>query len=136
MQIRIKCRSISRGVAEGRVLLSGDAISFLGNVDPKTGIVVERGHELYGRCIKDTVLVFPHGKGSTVGSYVLYQLSKNGTAPSAMINMDSEPIVAVGAIMSGIPLVDRLELDPFEFLKNGDLVKIDSINGYIEVLNR
>ncbi|MBN2488686.1 MAG: DUF126 domain-containing protein [Methanosarcinaceae archaeon] len=136
IQIKIKCRIISRGIAEGRILLTHDAISFLGNVDPKTGVVMEEKHELFGRSIKDTVLVFPHGKGSTVGSYVLYQLSKNGVAPSAMINIDSEPIVAVGAIISGIPLVDRLESDPFGFLKDGDMVKIDSINGYVEVLSR
>jgi predicted aconitase with swiveling domain len=136
IQIKVKCRIISRGIAEGNVLLTHDAISFLGNVDPKTGVVVEEKHELFGKSIKDKVLVFPHGKGSTVGSYVLYQLSKNGVAPSAMINIDSEPIVAVGAIMSGIPLVDRLESDPFGFLKDGDMVKIDSINGYVEVLSR
>jgi predicted aconitase with swiveling domain len=136
IQIKVKCRIISRGIAEGNVLLTHDAISFLGNVDPKTGVVLEEGHELFGKSIKDKVLVFPHGKGSTVGSYVLYQLSKNGVAPSAMINIDSEPIVAVGAIISGIPLVDRLELDPFGFLKDGDMVKIDSINGYVEVLSR
>ena len=136
IQIKVKCRIISRGIAEGNVLLTHDAISFLGNVDPETGVVVEEGHELFGKSIKDKVLVFPHGKGSTVGSYVLYQLSKNGVAPSAMINIDSEPIVAVGAIISGIPLVDRLESDPFGFMKDGDMVKIDSINGYVEVLSR
>ncbi len=136
IQIKIKCRIISRGIAEGNVLLTHDAISFLGNVDPETGVVVEEEHELFGKSIKNKVLVFPHGKGSTVGSYVLYQLSKNGVAPSAMINIDSEPIVAVGAIISGIPLVDRLESDPFRFMKDGDMVKIDSINGYVEVLSR
>ena len=132
---KIKCRSISRGVAQGRVLISHDAISFLGNVDPKTGIVVEQEHDLYGKSIKNRVLVFPHGKGSTVGSYVLYQLSKNGVAPSAMINIESEPIVAVGAIISDIPLVDRMETDPYEVLKNDTLVKIDSQTGYVEILD-
>lgn len=132
---KIKCRSISRGVAQGKVLISHDAISFLGNVDPKTGVVVEQDHDLYGISIKDRVLVFPHGKGSTVGSYVLYQLSKNGVAPSAMINIESEPIVAVGAIISDIPLVDRMETDPYEVLENDSMVKIDSQNGYVEILD-
>lgn len=100
--MRIKCRSISRGTAEGEVLLTHDSISFLGNVNPKTGVIVEPEHELFGQCVKDRVLVFPHGKGSTVGSYVLYQLIKNEVAPAAMINIESEPIVAVGAIISGI----------------------------------
>ena len=132
---KIGCRSISRGVAQGRVLISHDAISFLGNVDPKTGVVVEREHDLYGKSIKDRVLVFPHGKGSTVGSYVLYQLSKNGVAPSAMINIESEPIVAVGAIISDIPLVDRMETDPYEVLEDDAMVKIDSQNGYVEIID-
>ncbi len=130
--MRIKCRKISRGVAEGEVLLTHDAISFLGNVDPKTGIIEEPQHELYGKCIKGKVLVFPHGKGSTVGSYVLYQLIKNGVAPAAMINAESEPIVAVGAIISGIPLVDKMEQDPFDMLKDGDIVKVDGTEGFVD----
>ncbi len=130
--MRIKCRSISRGAAEGEVLLTHDSISFLGNVDPKTGEIVEPEHELFGQCIKNKVLVFPHGKGSTVGSYVLYQLIKNEVAPAAMINIESEPIVAVGAIISGIPLVDKMEKDPFEVLKNGDHAKVDAASGFVE----
>jgi predicted aconitase with swiveling domain len=129
----IKCRKISRGIAEGEVLLTHEAISFLGNVDPKTGIIVEQKHELFGQCIKDKVLVFPHGKGSTVGSYVLYQLIKNKVAPAAMINVESEPIVAVGAIISCIPLVDRMERDPFEVLKNGDTIRVDGTSGLVEI---
>lgn len=130
----IKCRKISRGVAQGQVLLSRGAISFLGNVDPKTGVIVDPGHELFGQCIKDRVLVFPHGKGSTVGSYVLYQLIKNGVAPAAMINSESEPIVAVGAIISGIPLVDRMEQDPFKLFKKGDTVRVDGTVGVVETI--
>jgi hypothetical protein len=115
------------------VLITGESISFLGNVDPETGIVVEPGHELYNKSIKDKILVFPQGKGSTVGSYVLYQLSKNDVAPAAMINIESEPIVAVGAIISGIPLVDKLERNPYTLLKNGYHVKVDGSNGCIEI---
>ncbi len=134
--MKIKCRTISRGVAEGEVLLTNDAISFLGNVDPETGEVVEPQHELYGQSIAGKVLVFPHGKGSTVGSYVIYQLFKNGVAPAAMINLESEPIVAVGAIISEVPLVDRLEQNPYEILKNGDLVVVNSTEGFVELKNK
>ncbi len=131
--MKAKCRTISRGCAEGQVLITRDPISFLGNVDPKTGKVVDANHELFGQSIKDKVLVFPHGKGSTVGSYVIYQLFKNGAAPAAMINLESEPIVAVGAIISAIPLVDRLENDPYSFLSNGMFIKVNSSEGYVEV---
>lgn len=131
--MKIKCRTISRGVAEGEVLLTHDAISFLGNVDPETGEIVEPRHELYGQSIAGKVLVFPHGKGSTVGSYVIYQLFKNGVAPAAMINLESEPIVAVGAIISEVPLVDRPEKDPYKVLKNGDMIAVNSTEGFIEL---
>jgi hypothetical protein len=133
--MKINCRTISRGVAEGEVLLTNDAISFLGNVDPETGEIVELQHELYGQSIAGKVLVFPHGKGSTVGSYVIYQLFKNDVAPAAMINLESEPIVAVGAIISEIPLVDRLEKDPYEVLKNGDRVIVNSTEAFVELKN-
>ncbi len=132
----ISGRSIARGVARGQILLSGDPISFLGTVDPDTGIIVDPDHVLYGVCIKARVLVFPHGKGSTVGSYVIYQLFKNGVAPSAMINLESEPIVAVGAIISGIPLVDNLEQNPFEILNDGDIVEVDGSGGSVRLMER
>ncbi|MHC1576393.1 MAG: DUF126 domain-containing protein [Methanosarcinaceae archaeon] len=132
--MRINCRRIAGGEAQGHILLSKDPISFLGNVDPDTGIIVDPQHAIYGECIKDMILVFPHGKGSTVGSYVIYQLSKNRVGPSAMINIESEPIVAVGAIISSIPLVDELEFDPFEVFHNGDLVRVDGTAGMVEVL--
>ncbi|RZB33166.1 MAG: uncharacterized protein AEth_00085 [Candidatus Argoarchaeum ethanivorans] len=131
--MKIKAHRISKGKASGRILLTKDAISFLGSVDPKTGIVVEKEHELEGESISEKILLFPCGKGSTVGSYVIYQLKKNNVAPAAMINLRCEPIVAVGAIMSGIPLVDQPEKNPFEILRNGDSVLVDADNEYIEI---
>ncbi|AKB53325.1 MULTISPECIES: DUF126 domain-containing protein [Methanosarcina] len=134
--IKLKGRKISRGCAKGEVLLSRDPISFLGNVDPKTGVVIEENHALEGKSIQNKVLVFPHGKGSTVGSYVMYQLKKNGVAPAAIINLETEPIVAVGAIISEIPLVDMLERNPYEVLNNGDFVLVNGSKGYIELLKQ
>ncbi|HNW37227.1 MAG TPA: DUF126 domain-containing protein [Methanosarcina vacuolata] len=136
VSIKLKGRTISRGCAQGEVLLSRDPISFLGSVDPKTGVVIEENHALEGKSIQNKVLVFPHGKGSTVGSYVMYQLKKNGVAPSAIINLETEPIVAVGAIISEIPLVDMLERNPYEVLNNGDLVLVNGSKGYIELLKK
>jgi len=132
--IKLKGRTISRGCAKGEVLLSRDPISFLGSIDPKTGVVIEEKHILAGKSIKGKVLVFPHGKGSTVGSYVMYQLKKNEVAPAAIINLETEPIVAVGAIISKIPLVDMLEKNPYDFLKNGDLVLVNGNEGFVELI--
>lgn len=115
-------------------MISRDPISFLGSVDPKTGIVIEEKHSLAGKSIKGKVLVFPHGKGSTVGSYVMYQLKKNEAAPVAIINLETEPIVAVGAIISEIPLVDKLERNPYDILKDGDTVQVNGSEGYVELI--
>jgi len=130
----IRGRAISGGVGRGEALVTSQPISFLGGVDPDTGVVVERGHELAGRKISGKVLVFPHGKGSTVGTYTLYQLTKKGLGPAAIVNRLSEPIVAVGAIISGIPLVDKLEVDPITELKSGQILLVDGYKGVVEIL--
>jgi predicted aconitase with swiveling domain len=134
MTTKLKAHIVSRGKAQGDALVSTQPISFLGSIDVKTGIVVEKGHELFGLSIKDKVLVFPGGKGSTVGSYSIYQLKKNNAAPLAMINIKTEPIVAVGAIISDIPLVDNVEENPVSLIKNGDKVLVDAILGSVEIL--
>ena len=89
-------RKISAGVVQGEALVTKQGISFFGGVDPSSGIVTEKGHELEGKSISGKILVFPQGKGSTVGSYALYRMKKQGTAPLAMINAECETIVAVG----------------------------------------
>jgi predicted aconitase with swiveling domain len=68
------------------------------------------------------VLVFPCGKGSTVGSYTIYRLAKAGRAPVAIINAESEPIVAVGALIAGIPMVDHVDISR---IRTGMLVTLD-----------
>ena len=130
----LKAHIVSRGKAIGIALVTSQPISFLGSVDVKKGIIIEKDHELEGKSIGGKVLVFPGGKGSTVGSYAIYQLKKNGQAPVAMINVKAEPIVAVGAIISDIPLVDNMEKNPIEIIKTGDKVLVDAIVGSIEIL--
>jgi predicted aconitase with swiveling domain len=103
-------------------------MGFLGGVDPETGIVVEPGHPLHGQSIAGRVLVFPTGKGSTVGSYTLYRMAKAGTAPAAIVNAVSEAVVAVGAIISDIPMVDLVDIGQIE---TGDRVRI--VDGQIVV---
>jgi hypothetical protein len=113
-RLKLSGRVIYRGRAEGKALVSTQPVSFYGGIDPVTGKVIERGHELLGESVKGRVLVFPYGKGSTVGSYILYRLRKEGAAPSAIINEECETIVAVGAIISEIPCVDKIDLSKIE----------------------
>ena len=130
--MEIKCHRVASGRAGGPALVSRQAISFLGNVNPETGMVVDPAHELFGLSKAGKVLVFPGGKGSTVGSYVIYQLKKRGLAPAAMINLRSEPIVAVGAIISGIPLVDRVPVEVLK-TKSGTFVEVDADRELIRI---
>lgn len=124
----IKGRGISKGRGEGPLLVSPAPLSFLSGVDPATGIIVEKGHPLQGRCIAGKVLAFPYGKGSTVGSYVIYALSRNGHAPAAIINTEAESIIATGAIIGKIPMIDHIEI-PMDRLRNGVHVVVDGEAG-------
>ena len=129
--LHIRGRGISRGRVTGPLLVSPAPISFLSGVDPDSGIIIEKGHPLQGTSIAGTVLAFPYGKGSTVGSYVLYALSRNRHAPAAIINSEAEAIIATGAIIGGIPMIDRIGL-PLDRLKNGIRVTVDGDLGEME----
>ncbi|ADC64296.1 protein of unknown function DUF126 [Ferroglobus placidus DSM 10642] len=131
--MRIKARGVSKGFARGEALVSKSKISFLGDVDAKSGVVVDKNSDIYGESVANKVLVFPSGKGSTVGTYVLLQLKKNGVAPLAIINEKTEVIIAVGAIIAEIPLVDMPEVNVFEILKSGDIVTVNATEGWIEI---
>jgi uncharacterized protein len=120
--MELKGRIIFKGTAKGQALVTKDQISFFGGVDPEKGIVTEKGHELEGKSIAGRILVFPSGKGSTVGSYGLFRLKKNGVAPAGMINRECEAIVAVGAIISEIPMVDKVDITR---IKTGDKIQIE-----------
>ncbi|MDD3492241.1 MAG: DUF126 domain-containing protein [Candidatus Thermoplasmatota archaeon] len=117
----MKARAIYPGEAEGEALVSPEPIGFYGGIDAATGVVIEKGSPLEGECVKGRVLVFPCGKGSTVGSYVIYGLQKNGVAPAAIINRETETIVATGAILAGIPCVDGVDI---ERIASGDTVRV------------
>ncbi len=129
--MRLQGRKIYQGTTQGEALVTSMGISFFGGVDPDTGIVVEKGHQLEGQSISGKVLIFPTGKGSTVGSYTLYRLKRNGVAPIAIVNAQCETITAVGCIIAEIPCVDQI---PIEQLQTGAQVKIDGAQGLIEVL--
>lgn len=123
--MKIRGQIIKEGKARGIAIVSEEPISLLGGIDAKTGKISEPGHPLKGEPVSGRVLVFSHGKGSTVGSYVLYQLARAKKAPAGIINRQAEPIVAVGAILAELPMVHRLDQDPLELIESGDLVIID-----------
>ena len=129
----LKGRMISPGKVEGEALVSKEPIGFYGGIDAKTGIFIEKGHELEGKSVKGKILVFPCGKGSTVGSYVIYGLAKNNQAPLAIVNKETETIVATGVILAGIPCVDQI---PVEKISTGDHLIVDASAGTVTVTKK
>ena len=128
--MKIKAKGIGHGRAESRIVVSQLPISFLGGVDPAKGAVVEASSDIKGKSFAGKILAFPHGKGSTVGSYVIFQLKKSGTAPAAILNHKAEAIVATGAILAGIPMLTGI---PVEVLKEGDRAVVDADEGTLEM---
>ncbi len=129
--MKIQGRVIYPGKAQGKALVSHQAISFFGGVDPDSGLVVENGHDLEGKSIAQAVLVFPSGKGSTVGSYTLYRLKQNGVAPAAILNLECEPIIATGCIISEIPCLDRIAIDQ---ISDGAMIYVNGEDGFVEIV--
>ncbi|MGQ9545113.1 MAG: DUF126 domain-containing protein [Candidatus Bathycorpusculaceae bacterium] len=126
----LKGRRIVEGYCKAEALVSAKPISFLGGVDPADGKIIERNHDLFGECIKDKILCFPYGHGSTVGSYVLYSLAKKNCAPKAIINQTADPVVVVGAIIANIPMLDQIDI---EQITTGDMVEVDAYKGFIRI---
>jgi len=118
----LKGKVIYPGRVKGRALVTNEPIGFYGGIDPATGKITQQGHPLYGETVTNRILVFPHGIGSTVGSYILFRLKKNRKAPIGIIIEDAEPIVAVGGIISEIPMVYGV---PIKEIKNNALVEIN-----------
>jgi predicted aconitase with swiveling domain len=129
----MKGRTISPGKAEGIAIVSKEPIGFYGSFDIKTGKMIEKGHPLEGKNIKDKILVFPCGKGSTVGSYVIYGLKKNGVAPAGIINKDTETIVATGVILAGIPCIDQINI---EEIKDGDTLILNADEARVDIVKK
>lgn len=131
--VTLKGRVVVEGHCQAEALVSLKPISFLGGVDPADGKIIEKKHDLCGMCIKDKVLCFPHGHGSTVGSYVLYCLAKNGLAPKAIVNQTADPVVVVGAIIANVPMIDQVDIKK---IKTGDTVEVDACKGLVKILRR
>ncbi len=129
--MQLRGRVIVEGHCKARALVSKKPLSFLGGVNPANGEIIEKNHDLFGKCIKDKILCFPHGHGSTVGSYVLYSLSKRQLAPKAILNQTADPVIVVGAIIANVPMLDQVDINQ---IKTGDTVEIDTDKGIVNIL--
>ena len=126
-------RKVVGGRASGKALVSSEPVCFLGGVQIDSGIVTEKGHTLEGESLKDRVLVFPIGKGSTGGAYLIYATVKNGKGPCAVINAKADPVTVTGCILAGVPMMVDLDPDPIAGIATGDWVEVDADAGVIRV---
>jgi len=113
------------GKVEGIVLKSEKPINFLGTVDKKTGIISDKNHDLFEKSIKDTILVFPSGVGSSVGAYTIYSIKSNNTAPLAMICQKADLTVVTGCALTNIPLI-IISDEEFSSIKNGMKISLNT----------
>jgi predicted aconitase with swiveling domain len=135
-RISLKCHKIVGGCGEGEALVSHEPICFY-LTDPKTGVVREKNHELFGKNLAGKVLVFPSGKASSVVQIDgLFKLASHNLAPKALIVKDIETVLIVSAFLVKVPLVDRLEKDPYEVIRTGDFVRVDAEKGMVTVTKR
>jgi len=133
LTVSLKCHKIVGGCGEGEALVSHEPICFY-LTDPKTGLIREKTHELAGKNVANKVLVFPSGKASSVVQIDgLFKLASNNLAPKAMIVKDVETVLVVSAFLAKVPLVDRLEKDPFAAIHTGDIVKVDADKAMVTV---
>ena len=131
MEKILQGKCIVEGYAEGEAVVTHDGISFMGTVNPKTGVIIERKHEIEGTALKGKILVYPRGKGSTGGSYMLYDCVKNGVGPAAIVNIEGEQVTVIGAIIAELPMVDHIDIDQ---IHTGDYVKVDADHGIVTVI--
>lgn len=132
--VKFKGRSISKGTAEGEVLVTRQPLSFFGGVNPENGCVVEKDHELYNICVADKILVMPTSKGSTGSTWILIRLSENKVAPKAIITVETDVIVTAGVIIGQIPTIDQLPFDPTQRFKNSQILMVNGDKGEVGIV--
>lgn len=141
-KIILKGRGLVDGVVEGEALVSKESLVWSHGVDPASGRIDDVRVAICGECVKDKVLVYPLGKGSTSGATWMLETTRCGNAPKAIINRETELIILAGALLSGviynvnIPIVDRLEENPDEIIESGDWVRIDGTQGIVEITKK
>ena len=140
-RVILRGRGCAPGEFEGEVVVSNQPFGFWQGIDPQTGVVIDRRHDLCGTSLKGKAFVFPFGRGSTGTPGIFLEAVRNGCAPGAIVNAKSEPMIVACALLAeaffqiSIPIIDGLEGDPQELLRTGDRVRISGTTGVVEILS-
>lgn len=114
------------------MIYSKKPISLLDGIDRKTGVIIQKGHDLEGQCIANADLRFPKSTGSTVGICTLLELKENNVAPKKIILGEADSNVIAGCILAGIPI--EVEKIPITKLDSKELAKIKHLPQYLQDL--
>ena len=135
-KIVIHGRKVTAGSSAGEALVSVDGIGTFGSLDERTGVVTERGHAIFGKCIKDTILVFPFGKGSSAWGKSFHNLAYRKGVPKAMLIGQVDAKTALGAVVSHVPSMTDFDIDPLSVIETGDWVEVDADKGVVYVTKK
>jgi predicted aconitase with swiveling domain len=122
-------RVLVGGSAEGPALVLEEPLSFWGGVDPATGLVTDVHHPQRGANVAGRVLVMRSGRGSSSSSSVLAEAIRSGAAPVAIVLLEPDAILALGAIVARelygvtIPVVVATDVDR---IRDGARLRIDA----------
>ncbi len=140
--ITLTGRGLVPGIAEGEALVSRESLVWSHGVDPASGKIDDMRVSACGESVKDKILIYPLGKGSTSGATWMLETVRCGNGPMAIINKETELIIVAGALLSEklyskvIPVVDRLSDDPTKLIETGDWVRVDGEKGLVEIIKK
>lgn len=137
----LKGKGHSRGLVEAQAVVSWNPFGFWQGIDPKSGIVIDKRHDLVGQSLKGKIFIFPYGRGSTGTPGIFIEAVRNHTAPAAIINLKSEPMIIVCSLLAeefynvSIPVIDNLDRNPLEVIHTGDWLRVNGKSGTVEIIN-
>ena len=116
--------------AEGEVLLLTEPVSFWGGVDHH-GEIIDVHHAQHKAKMTNKILVMPSGRGSSSATAVLAELIRTGDGPLAIIMLQCDTILVIGALVSAeiygisMPIVE-LDQEQYDQLSDGMRVSVDA----------
>jgi len=117
------------GSGQGPALVLKDPLSLWGGLDPESGEIIDQRHPSCGENVQGCVLVLPAGRGSSSASSILLEAVRQGTAPTAIITVEPDAILALGAAVARemyqlAPAVVVLAAADYAQLQNGQWITV------------
>ena len=88
------------GAAKGKLLFSGEPISFWGGYNYLTGEIIDRRHPLSGQIAAGCILAVPFTRGSSTTTAVLLEAVRANTAPAAILTTGVDSFFALASIVA------------------------------------